>query len=253
MPRPIKRRFDRAGATYEAAAQVQRHVASQLAQYCPATFTGHVLEIGAGSGLLTRELLPRHRSGCYVALDLSPGMLLHAVMPGAHKVAADGEQPPFSEATFDFLASASAMHWYADPLRSIPADLALLRPGGGFALALYVDGTLGELEETSRVTGFGSIYPMRPAGFYRDVFAGLPGLTWEMQEARYTISHPSPAALLKSLKEAGVTHTPAKRTVSPSRYRAFARYYTERFSGPEGIGASYAVIYCWGRRSGDVC
>jgi malonyl-CoA O-methyltransferase len=267
MPTQIRRRFDRAGATYEAAALVQRQVATQLAGLCPDVLTGSVLEIGAGSGLLTRKLLARHGAGTpgasgtgaaegtggvYVALDLSPGMLVHATTPGARKVAADGERPPFAPATFDFLASASAMHWYADPAKSIPQNLSLIKPGGGFALALYVEGTLCELEETATATGFGSVFPMRPAGFYRTLFESLPGMEWSMEEARHEVRHESVATLLRSLKGAGVTHTPGKRAGSPSRYREFTRYYTERFGVAGGVTggvtASYAVIYCVGRR-----
>ncbi len=247
MSPSIRQRFDRAGATYEAAALVQRQVAEHLAGLCPDRLTGRVLEIGAGSGLLTRRLAPRCVGGLYAALDLSPGMLAHAAMPGAAKLAADGEAAPFLPGTFDFLASASAMHWYANPARSIPANLALLAPDGGFALALYVQGTLEELAEASRATGFGSVYPMREAAYYRDVLAGLPGVTFAVEQARYTVAHASVGALLRSLQGAGVTHTSAKRAASPSRYREFTRYYAQRFGGPGGVRATYAVVYLVGR------
>jgi len=242
MPSPIRRRFDRAGATYEASALVQRQVAVRLAALCPDRLCGAVLEIGAGSGFLTRLLTPRQTGGPYVALDLSSGMLGHAAMPGAVKVAADGERPPFADAPFHFLASASAMHWYADPRRSIPADLRLVRPGGGFALAFYVEGTLGELAQASRATGFGSVFPMRPAAFYRDLFASLPGITWDMETTRHEVRHESALALLKSLKGAGVTHTPGKAPASPGRYREFTRYYEEHFGDADGVLASYTVL-----------
>ncbi|EHJ46101.1 Methyltransferase type 11 [Solidesulfovibrio carbinoliphilus subsp. oakridgensis] len=249
MKRPLQRRFEQAAATYEAAAQVQRLVAARLAALCPATLGAPVLEIGAGSGLLTRALLPRTR-GPYLALDLAPGMLARAAMPGARKVAADGERPPFRDGAFAFLASASAMHWYADPAASIPADLRLVRPGGGFAIALYVEGTLAELAEAAAATGFGSVYPMRPAAFYRELFAAIPGIEWSMEEARQVVTHESVPTLLRSLKGAGVTHTEGRRAGSPARYREFRKYYAERFGTVEGMPASYAVLYCCGRRTG---
>lgn len=247
MTNDIRRRFDRAGSGYEAAAVVQREVAHRLAEACPQRLTGPVLEIGAGSGFLTRLLAPRLEAGPYVALDIAPGMLRPAAMPGAAKLAADGEQPPFSPGTFHFLASASAMQWYADPARSLPADLALLRPGGEFVLALFVEGTLAELAEASRETGFGSVHPMRPAASYRHVLAGLPGLTVTQEETVLRVGHPTVLALLKSLKGAGVTHTPGRKVPSAARYRDFTRYYQERFATPDGVRASYAVAYFRGR------
>ena len=250
MSRQIQKRFDRAGATYEGVALVQRQVAAHLAGLCPKTLAGPVLEIGAGSGLLTRLLVPRLAAGPYVALDLSPGMLAHAAMPGAARLAADGERPPFAPETFGFLASASAMHWYGDPARSIPADLGLLRPGGGFALALYVAGTLGELAETAGMTGFGTVYPMRPTTFYRELFAALPGVDWRLEETRHTVWYPGVKALLQGLKSAGVTHAPGRRAGSPARYREFSRLYQERFATARGVPASYVVASLRGTRLG---
>ena len=246
----IRRRFDRAGASYEAAAEVQRVVATHLAGLCPPRLTGRVLEIGAGSGLLTRQLAPRLApGGLYVALDLSPGMLGHAALPaGVCRLAANGEAVPFAPGTFDFLASASAMHWYADPAASIAANVALVRPGGSFALAVYVAGTLGELEEASRVTGFGSVYPMHPASYYRDMLQSLPGAVWQMEETRHMVVHDSVRALLKSLKGAGVTHTAGRRVASPARYREFVRYYEAHFGAGRGVAAGYHVAVVAGSK-----
>lgn len=247
MTPPVRRYFDRAGATYESVALVQRHVAAHLSSLCPASLAGNVLEIGAGSGLLTRLLTPRHTAGIYVALDIAPGMLAHAAMPQAGKLAADGERAPFVPACFDFLASASAMHWYGNPTRSIPANLALLRPGAGFALALYVEGTLGELREASRATGFGSIYPMHPTGFYTALFASLPHIDWKVSETTHTVHHASVPGMLRALKDAGVTHSPARSPGSPARYREFTRYYAAHFGDASGVCVSYTVCYLTGR------
>lgn len=247
MRNDIRRRFDRAGAGYEAAALVQREVALRLAETCPQTLPGPVLEIGAGSGFLTRLLAPRLETGPYLALDLAPGMLRPAAMPGAVKLAADGEHPPFTPGTFPFLASASAMQWYADPATSLPANLALVRPGGGFALAIFVTGTLAELAAISRETGFGSVYPMRDAVYYYRILAGLPGIAFGMEERHHVVVHPSVVALLKSLKGAGVTHTPGAKVASAERYRAFVSAYTARYAVPNGVTATYAVAYFRGR------
>lgn len=251
----IRRRFDRAGAGYESVAVVQARVAEELAGRCPEHLTGRVLEIGAGSGLLTRRLAPRllttgpagQSDSLYLALDLSPGMLAHAAMPpGVVRLAANGEQAPLVAGSFDFLASASAMHWYADPARALAANLRLLRPGGRFALAFYLEGTLSELDEASRATGFGSVYPMRPEHWWRETLAALPGIVWEMTTARHTVVHADVREMLRSLQGAGVTHTPSKRAGSPGKYRGFTRYYQSRFAREGGVAAGYVVAMATG-------
>lgn len=252
--RDIRRRFDRAGAGYERVAEVQAKVAGELARRCPERLIGRVLEIGAGSGLLTRLLAPRllttgpdgAADGLYVALDLSPGMLAHAAMPpGVVRLAANGEEAPLVPGSFDFLASASAMHWYADPARSLAANLRLLRPGGRFALAFYLEGTLSELDEASRATGFGSVYPMRPEGWWRQALAAMPGIVWEMTTARHTVVHADVREMLRSLQGAGVTHTPSKRVGSPGKYREFLKYYENKFTHGK-IYSTYLILYTIG-------
>jgi len=69
-----------------------------------------------------------------------------------------------------------------------------------------------------------------------------------MEETRPTVRHPTVAALLQSLKSAGVTHAPGRRAGSPARYREFSRYYLERFGTPDGVPTSYAAVAVCGTR-----
>ena len=71
-----------------------------------------------------------------------------------------------------------------------------------------------------------------------------------MEEARQVVIHESVPTLLRSLKGAGVTHTEGRRAGSPARSRECRKYYAERFGTVEGMPASYAVLYCHGRRTG---
>jgi Methylase involved in ubiquinone/menaquinone biosynthesis len=149
----VRRAFDRARDTYREAARVQAEVAVECARLAGDGPLGRVLEIGAGCGLLTELLAPR-TAGPYVALDLSPAMLGALPVPGVLRLAADGEAPPLRPGSFDFLASASAMQWFVRPEVALPACLDLLRPGGGFVLALFTEGTLAEPAWAARVSRF---------------------------------------------------------------------------------------------------
>ena len=76
-PRVVRRSFDRAARTYDAAGAVQREIRTRLLErldivrLAPAT----VLDLGAGTGHASRELKRRYSSAKVIALDLSLAML----------------------------------------------------------------------------------------------------------------------------------------------------------------------------------
>ncbi|GAC1443141.1 MAG: class I SAM-dependent methyltransferase [Mycobacteriales bacterium] len=94
---------------------------------------GSVLELGAGTGIATRELLSR--AGSLVCTDLGPKMLgrLHALSPSVPVVVSRAEALPFADRAFDVVCGAQMWHW-VDPAVATPEVLRVLRPGGVLAL-----------------------------------------------------------------------------------------------------------------------
>jgi len=76
----LRAAFDRASAGYEAAAALQARVSTELLERLTAfDFSPSVvLDLGAGTGRVTRELKRRYPRALVIALDLSPGMLREA-------------------------------------------------------------------------------------------------------------------------------------------------------------------------------
>src|SRR2546423_14657786 len=76
----LRASFDRASTGYESAAGLQARVAAELLErlgvfaFAPRV----VLDLGAGTGRVTRELKRRYRRALGIALDLAPGMLREA-------------------------------------------------------------------------------------------------------------------------------------------------------------------------------
>ena len=97
-----------------------------------------VLELGAGTGLVTRRVAGRVRS--IVASDLSPGMLDVArpsVEPaGAVFALVDYNEPlPFLDGSFDLVLS--GLTYVQDELAALKEVARVLRPGGRLALAMW--------------------------------------------------------------------------------------------------------------------
>jgi SAM-dependent methyltransferase len=95
--------------------------------------TPKVLDLGAGTGKLTRALV--ERSLPVVAVEPSDGMReqLHRVLPGVRALPGTAEQIPLSDAAVDAVLVAQAWHW-VDPARAVPEVARVLRPGGRLGL-----------------------------------------------------------------------------------------------------------------------
>lgn len=93
-----------------------------------------VLELGAGTGKLTRQLLAHGHQ--VVATDPDPAMLdvLTRELPEVHTILGSAEDIDLPDQSVDVVVAAQSYHWF-DPDRALPEVARLLRPGGRFAIA----------------------------------------------------------------------------------------------------------------------
>jgi SAM-dependent methyltransferase len=91
-----------------------------------------VLEIGAGTGILTRLLAERVPSLIAVEPDDRMRAVL-AATPGVQVLAGWAEELPVPDSSVDVVIAASAWHW-VDEERAVPEVARVLRPGGRLAL-----------------------------------------------------------------------------------------------------------------------
>lgn len=95
---------------------------------------GHtVVDLAAGTGLLTRALARRVPEAIAVEPDDRMAAVLRARSPGVRVVRAVGEYLPLKTASVDGVFIQSAWHWL-DPDRAIPQIARVLRPGGCFGV-----------------------------------------------------------------------------------------------------------------------
>ncbi len=92
-----------------------------------------VLDIAAGTGKLTREIVARGAS--VVASEPSPSMreVFATAVPGTPQVGATAEALPFADRTFDAVTVAQAFHWFDAP-RALAEIARVLRPEGALGL-----------------------------------------------------------------------------------------------------------------------
>jgi SAM-dependent methyltransferase len=91
------------------------------------------LEVGAGTGILTRLLVEGVAHVTAVEPDARMRAVLNTTTAGTDVRAGVAEELPAESGSFDVVVAASAWHW-VDERRAVPEVARVLRPGGRLAL-----------------------------------------------------------------------------------------------------------------------
>lgn len=239
----VRRRFARAAATYDAHAEAQRRICRHLVEMLPDEGLGRVrrvLEIGCGSGCLTRALMARIDGGDWTLNDLCahwrPALEELAAGRACRFLFGDAERLPLG-GPYDLIASASALQW----MRDLPAFLRELRqrlaPGG---FLLFNTFTPDNLKEIRLLTGEGLDYPsVESLADWLSSFFSVR----RMEESAITLTFPDPLSVLRHLKYTGVTGNASVAWTRGEQAR-FCEAYRERFLTVDGqVTLTYHPVY----------
>jgi len=92
-----------------------------------------VLDLGAGTGKLTRALVPRFERVIAVEPDDAMRAVLEEVVPAAESLRGSAEAIPLGDGEVDAIFSGEAFHWFATS-RTLEELARVLRPRGGLAI-----------------------------------------------------------------------------------------------------------------------
>lgn len=227
--------FARHYGQYEDAAVVQRNMADRLAaalaEHAPQLTVQRALEIGIGTGFLTRHLTARFPEAEWWFNDLTPAAFdwIPVGLKQALTLEGDAESLPYPHG-LDLLASASALQWFDDLPSFFPKAHSVMNAGGVLALATFGD---RQFRELSDVTETPLHYPTPAALADMASHAGFTQLHAEDWEA--TLYFPSARKLLDHLRRTGVNGASKASISTPSQLRAFEAAY--RTSHPTEDGA----------------
>lgn len=124
------RSFDRAAVQYE---QARPGYPDGVLDLLPLDADAVVLDLGAGTGKLTRLLTSRYAR--VVAVEPLDGMraILEERVPGAESHAGTAEAIPLPDASVDAVFAGQAFHWFAND-EAVTEIARVLRPGGVLCL-----------------------------------------------------------------------------------------------------------------------
>jgi SAM-dependent methyltransferase len=103
-----------------------------------------VLELGAGTGKLTRALVPRFARVVAVEPDDAMRAVLEEVVRRAEALAGRGEAIPLADGSVDAVFSAEAFHWFATE-HSVAEIGRVLRPRGALVILWNIPVELADL------------------------------------------------------------------------------------------------------------
>lgn len=202
----IEQQFSASLSTYDENAEVQTKAARHLTDIWNIPLsTTEILEIGPGSGTLSREITRRIPEARLTWIDLTniapegcEGRFIHGD--------AETEIRRLPNESFDAIISANSVQWFHSPLRFLQQAYRVLRKGGSIVLSTFGPGNLKELDSANG----GISLPYLSCDDWRHI-ASAAGLEIERIESEATtIEFNSGRDMMNHLKKTGVnalTHT----------------------------------------------
>ena len=249
----VRRAFEHAATTYDEAAVLQREVGDRMAErldlirISPTT----ILDVGAGTGYSSHELIKRYPGAEIVALDIAKTMLDRTCERCTDSdrlvpVCADMEAMPFIDESMDMIYSNLTLQWCNDVEHTLQEFKRLLKPGGVLMLTTFGPDTLNELrtswatvDDYEHVHAFIDMHDigdaMVRAGFAQPV----------LDAERITLTYSDVRSLMNDLKGLGAHNVAKGRTrglTGPQRLAAMTAAY-EKFRTDDRLPATYEVVY----------
>lgn len=208
------------------------------------------LDLGAHDGRLAGMLRQRPYIGSVIASESCPALLARLDTP---RILCDEEALPFRDQSLDLVVSSLALHLVNDLPGALVQVRRALKPGGLFLAAVLGGATLTELREVlmqAEIETTGGASPrIPPMADVRDFGTLLQRAGFVLSVAdsdRFTVTYPSPMALMREARSTGGGNILAARRRVPLRRGALVRaaqIYEDRFSTEDGrVPASYEII-----------
>jgi malonyl-CoA O-methyltransferase len=239
--RAARRRFQRAAATYAAAARLESEISARMLERMDYIRLAPRRVLDAGSGPPRRGLARRYPQAAVVALDFAPAMLRTGRFAFFRRrpllLCGELERLPLADGAVDLVWSNMALHWLSEPLAAFREFRRVLAPGGLLMFSTLGPDSLKELRAAAGAQRVHRFIDMHDLGDLL-LAAGLSNPVMDME--MLTLTYASAEQLLDDLRLGGQTSARADRPrgLAGRRFGAGLR----RALG-DSPAASYEVVY----------
>lgn len=242
--------FEKAAATYDAAAVLQREVGDRLIERLDIIKLNpsRVLDVGAGTGFCTFALGKHYPKAEVLALDIAHNMLLKARQGhGQYEyVVGDAEILPIADASIDMIFSNLTLQWCVDLNRVLSEFRRVLTPGGMLLFTTFGPDSLKELRAcwngVDSYTHVNTFIDMHNVG---DALLNLRFAEPVMDVEHLTVTYKDAFAIMRGLKHIGAHNvsTCRPRTLTGKGQMQLVVDAYEKYREKGVLPVSYEVIY----------
>ena len=248
----VKKRFSRCLQTYSGEAEIQQTMAEKLSGMIVRQRTRfrRVLEIGAGTGLLTALLDEKisweHRTVNDLAGDCAS---FHVSRRNTVFLPGDAETLDWGNEPFDLICSNAAFQWFEDLPAFLKKIKSSINQNGLLAFSTFGPENLAEIRALT-----GHCLHYFPLDRLKNVLESCGFDVLDSCEEVLIRSFGDPLEILRTMHRTGVTASSDRTWWTPRRLAEFRRSYRERFGTPENqVKLTWHPIYISAKiRGGDL-
>ena len=259
--RQVRNSFERAAASYDQAAVLQREVGSRMLSRLD--YIKHtpdvILDAGSGTGYGTRQLRLRYPGARMLAVDIAPAMhfqarpsvswwkqLLAVRGNQTSYVCGDIEQMPLKDSCAGLVWSNLTLQWCNDINRTLAEVHRVLQAGGLFMFSTFGPDTLKELRQAFRsADNYSHINRFTDMHDIGDMLVHNGFATPVMDMEYIVLTYDDVTSVMRDLKAIGAHNVTQGRrrglTGKISWQKGINQYETLRIEGK--LPATFEVIY----------
>ena len=259
----MEKHFSQAASTYERFARIQKTMAENIIKEI--SFDDKkplsILEIGCGTGYLTKLLSKRFPESRITACDISNEMISvskNKKIENAKYICADIETHILTE-KFDLIVSNAAFQWFNFPNETLCKLINSMEKNSIFCFSTFSDGTFQELHFSHHAAasklGIKNNFPpgqkFLTHAEVETILFNCTNVNFEIKIEDHKLFYPSVMEFFSSIKKIGAANANENQNLNKDLLKETISTYENFFKSNDGIAATYNCLYATIRKTND--